>query len=213
MFEDVASAIGAVSAIAVGGAAVAAAIAAWEGLRTWREETVGRRRAELAEEVLADFYRARDIISWVRHPYAYRIETDDSSLDEAEINEAAPQLDTLHVPLRRLREENEFFAGIRAKRYRFQSVFGHVTSQHFSALAGIIVRIEIAADSEIRNLRGKRFPYMSEEDSEKLTQENEAVIWSQRDGDLITEQIDAIVSAVEAICRPAIEARARIAAR
>ena len=43
-------------------------MASWEGLRAWREETVGRRRAELAEEVLADFYRVRDVLHRVRRP-------------------------------------------------------------------------------------------------------------------------------------------------
>jgi hypothetical protein len=36
------------------------------GLNKWRAETIGKRQAELAEEVLADFYEARDIIDAAR---------------------------------------------------------------------------------------------------------------------------------------------------
>jgi hypothetical protein len=32
------------------------------GLEKWRRETIGKRKVELAKEVLADFYQARDII-------------------------------------------------------------------------------------------------------------------------------------------------------
>jgi hypothetical protein len=32
------------------------------GLTKWRGETIGKRQAELAEEILADFYEARDAI-------------------------------------------------------------------------------------------------------------------------------------------------------
>jgi hypothetical protein len=48
---------------------LAALLAAWAGLRgldAWRRETVGRRKAEIAKEVLAQFYRARDALNWAR---------------------------------------------------------------------------------------------------------------------------------------------------
>ena len=43
-------------------AVVGVAIAA-RGLNKWRAEAIGKRKADLAEEVLADFYQARDIIN------------------------------------------------------------------------------------------------------------------------------------------------------
>jgi hypothetical protein len=33
----------------------------YRGLTKWREERIGKRRVELAEDVLADFYQARDM--------------------------------------------------------------------------------------------------------------------------------------------------------
>lgn len=44
-------------------------VAGWAGLRgvdAWRAEVVGRRKAELPEEVLTQFYRARDVLIWAR---------------------------------------------------------------------------------------------------------------------------------------------------
>ena len=50
---------------------LAAVVAGWAGVRgldAWRAELVGQRKTELAEEVLAGFYRVRDILTWARFP-------------------------------------------------------------------------------------------------------------------------------------------------
>src|SRR5690242_11617520 len=52
-------------------AGLATLLAGWAAIRgvyAWRSELVGRRKAELAEEVLAQFYRARDVLIWARLP-------------------------------------------------------------------------------------------------------------------------------------------------
>ena len=49
-------------------------IAAWAviiGVNAWRREYIGKRRLELAEEVLSLFYEARDIIRYIRNPFGY----------------------------------------------------------------------------------------------------------------------------------------------
>jgi hypothetical protein len=52
----------------VAAAGLGAWVAAQVALNRWRAEMTGRRRAELAEEVLADFYRLRyDMIYFARH--------------------------------------------------------------------------------------------------------------------------------------------------
>lgn len=48
-------------------AVIGLAIAA-RGFTTWRSKTIGKRKVELAEDLLADFYRARDIINVARSP-------------------------------------------------------------------------------------------------------------------------------------------------
>ena len=51
-------------------------------LDAWRREFMGKRRMELAEEVLALFYQARDVIEQIRSPVRY--------LGEGQTREAAP---------------------------------------------------------------------------------------------------------------------------
>ena len=54
--------------------AVSLIVAAWTaiyGIRAWRSEFVGKKRIELAEEVLVRFYEARDVIRIIRNPFGY----------------------------------------------------------------------------------------------------------------------------------------------
>ena len=60
-----------ISALGTAMMGLSAVVASWAGIRgldAWRAEVVGRRKAELAEEVLAQFYRIRDVVAWARLP-------------------------------------------------------------------------------------------------------------------------------------------------
>ena len=57
--------------IAQSASVILACLFAIYGIDAWRREFVGKRRMELAEEVLALFYQARDIIQSIRSPGGY----------------------------------------------------------------------------------------------------------------------------------------------
>jgi hypothetical protein len=57
-----------ISTIVASAAAIVASIVAVWGINAWRREHVGRRRIDLAEEVLGLFYGAREVISSFRSP-------------------------------------------------------------------------------------------------------------------------------------------------
>src|ERR1700730_11838477 len=56
----------ALPSIVTAGTAIFGVLLAKAGLEKWRRETIGKRKIEVAEEVLADFYQARDIINEAR---------------------------------------------------------------------------------------------------------------------------------------------------
>ena len=70
-------AVNALTGLATAVAAGMAVYFAAKGLSTWRKEMLGRRDAELAEGVLADFYQARDVYKWVRSPGGFSQEAVD----------------------------------------------------------------------------------------------------------------------------------------
>ncbi len=64
--------------------AIVGVVIAARGLNKWRAETIGKRKAELAQEVLADFYQARDIIDVARSPGGFGHEGDTRQKDDWE---------------------------------------------------------------------------------------------------------------------------------
>ena len=63
-----------VSSIVVALAAALAAFYAARGLGTWRSEMKGRKKYELAEEILVSLSEAREVFHWMRSPGAFQYE-------------------------------------------------------------------------------------------------------------------------------------------
>jgi hypothetical protein len=77
-----------------------------------------KRRVELAEEVLADFYRFAGIIRAVRSPGGFRDESASRPRTESETPAEASKLDAYFVPIARVAQQSDFFSNLRSKRYR-----------------------------------------------------------------------------------------------
>lgn len=200
--------INALAGVATAVAAMLAALFAYRGLRIWRDEMPGRRKAELAEEVLADFYQVRDVFLWVRSPASYSSEADNRPRDDGEKEDLARELDSYFVPIARLNNDRTFLSAFRAKRYRFRAVFGDDADKPFQELRKIEVLVNTSANMLSRVARsdarrGRSTTSLSEEQRRK----HEAHIWSTGENDdPISPRIDAAVKAIEDICRPAIKA-------
>lgn len=184
-------------------AIVGVAIAA-RGLNKWREETAGKRRVELAEQVLADFYQARDIIRDARWPYQVvagdYVEGASRSATEAESEEAATYRNKAHVVIERLKKHNEFFAQLYALRYRFRALFGDDSETPFKKFYDI--RFEIV--NALASLMELSDPSQQQANAE-ARKALEAIIRSNESGqDEIAERVDDLVKEIEAICRKVI---------
>jgi hypothetical protein len=191
----------AVGTLLTGVATVLAGIAALRGLDGWRLETIGRRKAELAEEVLAQFYRARDILTWARFP----IPRDD--------RDVAPAGETAHdvgerrrafAPVERLAQESQIFSDLQASRYRFMAYFGEEAARPFDEIRALQTEIISAADKLIR-AQGK--PETLETQAGRDAWEA-AIGWGAEEEDRVARRLAQAVKDIEAVCRPLIGARA-----
>lgn len=179
-----------VSNLIVAAAAGLAAIQGTRSLSAWRSETLGRKKIELAEEVLADFYEARDIFRWIRSPSAYTSEIEsrpERGVDERE--DVKNHRDTFFVPLKRLSDHSDFFARLRARRYRIIASFGIEAAKPYEELHSVQVEVQVAARTLMRiGPKGRR----------ESTEKYEAIVWEgYPTGDKISERIDALVASVE----------------
>jgi hypothetical protein len=164
------------------------------GLEKWRTEAVGKRRIELAEDVLADFYEARDNINAARSPAGFANEGSTRPRREGETENETRMLNAYYAVAERLNKRNEFFARLEARRYRFIALFGMPAAAPYQELRAIHSDILVA----IRMLLATQKRGTAASNIAKW----ESTIW---DNDPIRPRLDAMVEAIEKLCRPVIQ--------
>jgi len=86
------------------GQGIAIILACWaiiSGVGAWKREFIGKRKIELAEEVLATFFEVKDNISFIRNPFASNDEGSSRKREQHEFPEEAALLDRGIVALQR----------------------------------------------------------------------------------------------------------------
>ena len=176
--------------------AIAAALAAWQGIKSlsaWRKEEAGRRRMELAEVALSEFYEARDIFKWVRSPTPADDDDDPSEMQSAR--------DIYSPILRRLAEDGDFFGRMRARRYRVQALFGAGAIEPYDIMNRVHVDVTQAAKMLIQTPDSAHGPA-----DRKRSAQWQDTVWDDADNqDEINGRIELAVRQAEAVFRPQID--------
>jgi hypothetical protein len=146
-WSDIGEFIKAVAPMFTAVAACTGAWIGWCGLKKWRAETIGKRKAELAEDVIADFYEAR--------------------------------------------------------KYRFIAHFGVEAVKPYNDLSQIVGEIRNAVHMLTVTHKMHKTPELETNHRKWLT-----TIFGGADD--IPKRLDAIVTAIEETCRPAIQETVRI---
>jgi hypothetical protein len=207
MGADVGEIIKALSAVATAGAAWFAAYTAYRGLEKWRAETIGKRKAELAEEVLADFYEARDIINAVRLPGGFVDEGSTRQRESWETPDDTKMLNAYFATVERLTKKAEFFARLHARRYRVRAVFAKGATAPYDDLSQIHSQIVAAVRLLITTYRHPDRGRGQALDRNRQSWETIMGWGLDEEKDPIPRLLDQIVEAIEHICQPAIRAR------
>jgi hypothetical protein len=175
--------------------AIAAALAAWQGIKSlsaWRREEAGRRRMELAEVALSEFYEARDIFKWVRSP---------TPADDDGPSEVQSARDIYSPILRRLAEDSDFFGRMRARRYRVQALFGAVAIEPYDIMSGVHGDVTQAAKMLIQTPESA--PGSA---NRKRSAQWQDTVWDDaEDEDEINGRIELAIRKAEAVFRPQID--------
>lgn len=197
--------IKAVAPVFTAGAACFGAYIAYRGLEKWRAETIGRRKVELAEAVLADFYEAREIIEAARSPGGFGDEGNSREREGWETETDTRTLNAYYRTFERLTNKAEFFARINARRYRFVVLFGQDAAKPYDEIFKIRGEIVLAVRMLITTYRQR------EEGSLPEARKGwEKVIgWRPIGKDIITAHLNRAVDAIEAACRPIIQGSAK----
>lgn len=189
--------------------AVSVAIAAFAfvwGVNAWRREFVGKRRIELAESVLAQFYEAEEAIRDIRNPFSYVGEGKTRQRAENESPEDAALLDRAYIVIERYKKHEKLFADMRAMRYRVMASFGADAAESFNEVWGAISEIFGAAEMLGMHYWHSQSQFSTKEDDlqefRKQRHKFEAIFWlmGEKD-DEITPRVRHAVEKFETIAR------------
>lgn len=187
---------------------IVAAVVGIFGINAWRREHVGKRRIELAEEVMALFYEARDAIADVRNPLSLQAEGESRPASGRETEGDKLARDRAYIPIKRLQERSQLFSRIFAVQYRFMAMFGQEAGQPFLDLDTVIREIRVASGC-LGDYLAERAVAANREERQRLAEDirraEGVVSASFADGaDEIAQRMSGIVNQVEGTCRPVI---------
>ncbi|MBE0619148.1 MAG: hypothetical protein IH605_01005 [Burkholderiales bacterium] len=171
------------------------------GLDKWQRETLGKRKAELAEQVLISFYEARDVFKWVRSRGILGGEGQSRKSAEDEDEELRSRRNTYFIPIERLTREKKLFAKLQAQRYAFSAYFGAKATEPFDTLSQSHTSIISAASVLIEAVKFGPGAVPPDDLLNDLG-------WGRRERpDAIDEAIDSAVVQIENLCKPILEGR------
>lgn len=166
-----------------------------------RAFTAWKRQAEFAEEVLADFYEARDIITQARMPGSFGDEGSTRQEEDWETPTDASRLNSFDVPAERLFNKSEFFSKLYARRNRFLAMFGQENAQPYDEIFKIRGDVLTASRMLISTYRDREqggLPTSRREWEAKIG-------WCDPDNDPITHRLNRAIERIEKTCRTVIE--------
>jgi len=196
--------------IAQGLSIIVASIFAIYGFDTWRREYVGIRRIELAEEVLALFYQARDAIESIRNPFGFDGEGQSRKSSGSESAELKQALDQAYVLIERYNKHSELFSRIYSLRYKFMALLGHEAAQPFEELNKILTELMLSSHQMSVRAKYLQLNFNSEaqeqKDLESFLKTNQ-VYYGGGEDDPIAPRVNKTIEKIEGTCRNIIESK------
>jgi len=196
---EVGEIIKAVSPAITATTALAAVIIGWRGLNKWQAEMIGRRRSEIAEDVLAAFDEARDRLRSIRLHGGLFDENEGRRAPEDETPLQKRDRDAAFVPFARYQRHRDFLGSVLAKRYRLRALLGSGANveQPFRELENCLAEVLFAVD-RLMQTAGQQPAERSQW---------EATIRSHDEADAISKKMDAAIASLERLCRPILEGK------
>jgi hypothetical protein len=178
-------------------------------IAAWQIEHRGKRNIELAEETLALFYEAKDVIEWLRHPIGFSDENSSLVQGERENKEDFEARKRVNFIFYRYNQNKELFNKIHSLRYRFMAQIGKEQAKPFDELDSLIKQIVAAARLLIILWPENKF--QTEDEKKKHYEQikrNEKIIWDPfSDDDPIKLRLNGLIKNIESVCQDVIVAK------
>jgi hypothetical protein len=168
-----------------------------------RAQLIHKRQFDLAEALLADAYRFRDLMAYVRNGFTFSSEGQTRKPRAGETPDEKRGRDSYFVPIERLQKEGEFISGFMAKQHAALAHFGPDATYAFQRFQESLNRVHVASGMLIDM-------YGDLEDSCDVTIRMRAEIWADYakfkfKDDEVGKKIEEGVLLVEKLCKPVLE--------
>jgi hypothetical protein len=168
-----------------------------------RQQAIFKRRFELAEQVLADTYRLRDLMAFVRNSASFDEEGSTRPATEHESESVKRLRNQYFVPIERLQKENKFLGMMLARRDACRTHFGPNAEKAFDNFHRAIHSVKVSASALIQYAGEDDRP--GQEFMEKLRHDIWQPMAEYKGQDHIGKLIDEGVALIEGFCRPVLE--------
>ncbi len=191
-------------------AIIAACWAIISGVGTWKREFIGKRKIELAEEVLATFFEVKDAIAFIRNPFSNTQEGTSRKRGKNERPKESELLDRGYIVFERYEQKKEAFVKFNTLKYRFMASFGPETEIIFTDYNQILNSIFVSARMLATHYWQRQGRVqMNEEEFQRHLNEmhrHEGVFWdSIQDEDEIRNKLQAIQEQLDLVTKPCFE--------
>ena len=115
------------------------------GVGAWKREFIGKRKIELAEQTLVQFFEVRDAISFIRNPFSSSSEGGTRERNESETASEWNLLDRGYIVVERFGKREQCFVQFNTLKYRFMAAFGRESEDIFLETTRIVNSIFISA--------------------------------------------------------------------
>ncbi|MDC5842434.1 hypothetical protein OPW33_24210 [Vibrio europaeus] len=178
-------------------AIISACWAIVSGVGAWKREFIGKRRIELAEEVLATFFEIKDAIAFIRSPFTSIGEGETRVVGKREKPEETELLNRGHIVFERYEKKREVFVRFETLKYKFMAAYGAESEEIFKDTSKTVNSIfNSARQLATRYWQRQGNVKMSESEFEKhlkKMEQHEDIFWDTwEEDDVIRKQLQVI---------------------
>jgi len=173
---------------------------AWLGLRTWRDEVIGRRKIEVAEEALGAFLNVWNAIDAARSPHGHAGEgASRPGRDKEPDGPAKDRKDAFYVPIERLQRYKEALKALEMITPKAMIYFGDDVLGPIKEIRDVLLNVHYSAFDLIETFDNQSNAL--DKDKKKW----ERTIFRTGEDDEIGAQLAKALSRMEEILRPAVQ--------
>jgi len=169
---------------------------ATRSLNAWRNETIGRRKLDLADAILVAGHNARDALAYIRRPISCEAEGTKRGRDATEEASVARLKDAYYVPYERVQKTADVFADLAKNKFLAETYFGRDVEEAIDVLLRVRNEVLSAADILMDDVGSGD----TSNEMKEIRREAKLKVYSRTKGDPLRPKIDMAVATIDDKC-------------